>query len=61
MLTLTGGPVSLATMVTIAFVGSWVRWAGNNYLFILAADVDAWANHYFLNETCFPKILEPIK
>jgi hypothetical protein len=46
----------------IAFVGSWVRWAGNCYLFILAADVDAWACHYFLwNETCFPKILEPIK
>jgi hypothetical protein len=46
----------------IAFVGSWVRRAGNGYLFILAANADAWANHYFLsNETCFPKILEPIK
>jgi hypothetical protein len=46
----------------IAFVMSWVRRAGNNYLFILGADADAWANHYFLsNEMCFPKILEPIK
>jgi hypothetical protein len=42
-------------------VGSGMR-AGNGYLFILAADADAWASHYFLsNETCFPKILEPIK
>jgi hypothetical protein len=42
-------------------VGSGAR-AGGGYLFILAADADAWANHYFLsNETCFPKILEPIK
>jgi hypothetical protein len=45
----------------IAFVGCWVRRAGSGYLFILAADADAWANHYFLNEMCFPKILEPIK
>jgi hypothetical protein len=36
--------------------------AGSGYLFILAADADAWASHYFLsNEMCFPKILEPIK
>jgi hypothetical protein len=42
-------------------VGSGAR-AGSDYLFILAADADAWASHYFLlNETCFPKILEPIK
>jgi hypothetical protein len=42
-------------------VGSSAR-AGSGYLFILAADADAWASHYFLsNETCFPKILEPIK
>jgi hypothetical protein len=46
----------------IAFVGSWVRRAGSSYLFILATNADAWASHYFLsNETCFPKILEPIK
>jgi hypothetical protein len=42
-------------------VGSGAR-AGSGYLFILAADADAWARHYFLsNETCFSKILEPIK
>jgi hypothetical protein len=42
-------------------VGSGVR-AGSGYVFILAADADAWASHYFLsNETCFPKILEPMK
>jgi hypothetical protein len=35
---------------------------GQRYLFILAVDADTWASHYFLsNETCFPKILEPIK
>jgi hypothetical protein len=46
----------------IAFVGSWVQQARSGYLLILAADVDAWASHYFFpNETCFPKILEPIK
>jgi hypothetical protein len=29
---------------------------------ILADDADAWARHYFYwNETCFPKLLEPIK
>jgi hypothetical protein len=45
----------------ITFVGSWVRRAGNDYLFILATDADAWASHYFLsNESCFPKILETI-
>jgi hypothetical protein len=34
----------------------------SGYLFILAAEADAWASHYILsNETCFPKILEPIK
>jgi hypothetical protein len=43
-------------------LGVGVRRAGSGYLFILAADADAWANHYFLsNETCFYKILEPIK
>jgi hypothetical protein len=42
-------------------VGSNVR-AGSGYLFILAANADAWASHYFLlKETCFPKILETIK
>jgi hypothetical protein len=41
--------------------GSGAR-AGGGYLFILATDADAWASHYFLlNETFFPKILEPIK
>jgi hypothetical protein len=30
--------------------------------FILVADADAWASHYFIsNGTCFPKILESIK
>jgi hypothetical protein len=29
--------------------------------FISAADANAWARHFFLNETFFPKILEPIK
>jgi hypothetical protein len=29
--------------------------------FILAGDADAWAYHNFLNETCFPELLEPIK
>jgi hypothetical protein len=42
-------------------VGSGAQ-AGSGYLFILAADADTWASHYFLsNEMCFPKILEPIK
>jgi hypothetical protein len=42
-------------------VGFGVR-AGSGYLFILDADADTWVSHYFLsNETCFPKILEPIK
>jgi hypothetical protein len=42
-------------------IGSGTR-ADSSYLFILAADADAWASHYFLsNETCFPKKLEPIK
>jgi hypothetical protein len=42
-------------------VGSGAR-AGSGYLFILAADADAWASHYFLSdETCFPKLLEPKK
>jgi hypothetical protein len=28
----------------------------------LAVAADTWANNYFLlNETCFPKILEPMK
>jgi hypothetical protein len=63
---LTNGPVSWATMVSepasvVLGVGSGTR-AGSGYLFILAADADTWASHYFLsNETCFPKILEPIK
>jgi hypothetical protein len=63
---LTSGPVSWETMVSEAAlpllgVGSGA-WVGNDYLFVLAADADAWANHYFLsNETSFPKILEPIK
>jgi hypothetical protein len=65
LLTLTSGPVSWATMVSepaspVMGVGSGAR-AGSDYLFILAADADVWDNHYFLsNETCFPKILEPI-
>jgi hypothetical protein len=60
LLTLTSGPVSWAAMVGElgSRVGTWV----SGYLFILATDADAWASHYFLsNETCFPKILEPIK
>jgi hypothetical protein len=66
LLTLTSGPVSWATMVSepaspVMGVRSGAR-AGSGYLFILAADADAWANHNFLStETCFPKILEPIK
>jgi hypothetical protein len=62
----TSGQVSWVTMVSdpaspLLGVGSGTR-AGSGYLFILAADVDARANHYFIsNETCFPKILEPIK
>jgi hypothetical protein len=66
LLTLTSGPVSWATMVSepaspLLGVGSGAR-VGSGYLFILAADADTWASHYFLsNETCFPKILEPIK
>jgi hypothetical protein len=63
---LTSGQVSWETMVSepalpLLGVGSGGR-AGSSYLFILAVDADAWANHYFLsNETSFPKILEPIK
>jgi hypothetical protein len=50
-LTLTHGPVSLVMMVSepashLLAVGSGR--AGNGYLFILAADVDAWAYHNFL-------------
>jgi hypothetical protein len=66
LLTLTSGTVSWATMVRepaspLLGVGSG-EWAGSGYLFILVADADACAGHYFLsNETCFPKILEPIK
>jgi hypothetical protein len=62
---LTRGPVSLAMMVSkpashLLAVGSGR--AGNDYLFLLAADADAWAHHYFSwSETCFPKLLEPIK
>jgi hypothetical protein len=42
-------------------VGSGAR-ASSDFLFILAANANVWANHYFLsNETCFPKILEPIR
>jgi hypothetical protein len=66
LLTLMSGPVSWATMVSepaspVLGVASGAR-VGSGYLFNLAADADAWARHYFLsNETCFPKILEPIK
>jgi hypothetical protein len=49
-LTLTRGPVSLATMFSepashLLAVGSGR--AGKGYLFILAADADAWACHNF--------------
>jgi hypothetical protein len=49
-LMLTRGPVSLATMVSepashLLAVGSGKE--GNNYLFILADDADAWVRHYF--------------
>jgi hypothetical protein len=51
VLTLTSGPVSWATMVSepaspLLGVGSGTR-AGSGYLFILAADADPWASHYF--------------
>jgi hypothetical protein len=64
LLTLTRGPVSLATKVSelgshLLAVGSGR--AGNGYLFILAGDADAWACHNFFNETCFPELLELIK
>jgi hypothetical protein len=66
LLTLMSGPVSWATMVSepaspLLGVGSGAQ-AGSGYHFILAADADVWASHYFLsNEMCFPKILELIK
>jgi hypothetical protein len=66
LLTLTSGLVSWEMMVSepaspVLGVGSGA-WADSGYLYILAADADTWTGHYFLsNETCFPKILEPIK
>jgi hypothetical protein len=53
LLTLTSGPVSWETMGSepaspLLGVGSGA-WAGSGYLFILAADADAWASHYFLS------------
>jgi hypothetical protein len=51
-LTLTRGPMSLATMVSEP--------AGNGYLFYMGCC--AWTRHYFFwNETCFLQILELIK
>jgi hypothetical protein len=63
LLTLTHGPMSLAFMVSepashLLAVGSG---RATIIFFILAADTDTWACHYFLNEICFPKLLEPIK
>jgi hypothetical protein len=51
LLMLMSGPVSWATMVSepaspLLGVGSGAR-PGSGYLFILAADGDAWASHYF--------------
>jgi hypothetical protein len=64
-LTLTRGPVSLATMASEPashLLAVWSGRAGNGYVFILAADTDVWACHnFFWNETCFPDLLEPIK
>jgi hypothetical protein len=66
LLTLTSGPVSWVMMVSepaspVLGVGSNAR-AGSGYLFILAADTNAWARHYIIsNKTCFPEIFEPIK
>jgi hypothetical protein len=60
LLTLTSGPVLWATMVSEP--GSPLLGVGSAVIFfILAADADAWARHNFFNETCFPKLLEPIK
>jgi hypothetical protein len=61
LLTLMSGPVSWATMVSEP--GSPLLGVGSAVIFfILAADADAWAYHnFFLNETCFPDLLEPIK
>jgi hypothetical protein len=61
LLTLTSGPVSWAMMVSEP--GSPLLGVGLAVIiFILVADADAWACHnFFLNETCFPDLLEPIK
>jgi hypothetical protein len=60
LLTLMSGPVSWVTMVSEP--GSPLLGVGSAVVFfILAADVDVWACHNFLNETCFPGLLEPIK
>jgi hypothetical protein len=61
---LTHGPVSLATMVSEPRSHLLAAGPGGQatvIFFILAADADAWACHNFLNETCFPDLLEPIK
>jgi hypothetical protein len=54
-------PVSWETMVSEP--GSPLLGVGSAVIFfILAADADAWACHnFFLNATCFPDLLEPIK
>jgi hypothetical protein len=61
LLTLTSGLVSWAMMVSEP--GSPLLGVGSAVIFfILAADADAWACHnFFLNETCFPDLLGPIK
>jgi hypothetical protein len=61
LLTLTSGPVSWATMVSEH--GSHLLGAESAVIFfILAVDADAWACHnFFMDETCFPDLLEPIK
>jgi hypothetical protein len=60
LLMLTSGPVSWAMMVSEP--GSPLLGVGSAVIFfILVADADAWPYHNFLNETCFPDLLEPIK
>jgi hypothetical protein len=63
-LTLTRGPVSLATMVSepashLLAVGS--RRAGNGYFLYWLLALTCGPVTIFLNETCFPELLEPYK